>query len=236
MAIINLKRRAEIGQEKRARTRARLVEAGAHLYARHPIEMVTVDEVVRQAGVAKGTFYVHFNDLDELTAAVAEELVDHFEELLQPQRHAIKDPVLRIAFGCHSFFIKALSDPWWAALVARMAVAVPSVGEMARQNLHEDLRTAAKERSLAGTSPELGLEFVAGAVLQLLRSFSEGRLTIVDVQPAVGSVLRAIGVAGEKVSSTLAQLSKLESPSRGTSLSSRKPSRVSRTPRRVRPR
>jgi hypothetical protein len=107
---------------------------------------------------------------------------------------------------------------------------------MARQNLHEDLRTAAKERSLAGTSPELGLEFVAGAVLQLLRSFSEGRLTIVDVQPAVGSVLRAIGVAGEKVPSTLAQLSKLESASRGTSLSSRKPSRVSRTPRRVRPR
>jgi AcrR family transcriptional regulator len=229
MTAINLKRRAEIGREKRARTRARLVEAAAHLYARHAIEMVTVDEVVRQAGVAKGTFYVHFDDLDELTTAVAEELVDHFEQLLQPQRLAIGDPVQRVAVGCFSFFRKALSDPWWAALVARMAVAVPTVGQTARQHLLEDLRTAAKEHALADISPGLAFEVVAGTVLQLLRAFGEGRLTRSDARPAVASILRAIGVADKRVRSTLAQLSEIEPPSATASLSGGKPSRASST-------
>ncbi len=33
-------------------------------------ESVTVDDVANQTGVAKGTFYTHFNDLNELAAAV----------------------------------------------------------------------------------------------------------------------------------------------------------------------
>ncbi len=33
-------------------------------------ESVTVDDVANQTGVAMGTFYTHFNDLNELAAAV----------------------------------------------------------------------------------------------------------------------------------------------------------------------
>ena len=78
MANINPIRRAEIGREKRARTRAQLVAAANSLFARQAVESVTVDDVVREAGVAKGTFYVHFDSLEALNAAVAEELVQNF--------------------------------------------------------------------------------------------------------------------------------------------------------------
>ena len=74
MAHINLERRAEIGREKRARTKAQLIAAAKALCSTRPWESVTVDEVVNEAGVAKGTFYTHFNDLNELAAAVADEL------------------------------------------------------------------------------------------------------------------------------------------------------------------
>ena len=123
MAKINPIRRAEIGREKRARTRAELVAAANSLFARQAVESVTVDDVVKEAGVAKGTFYVHFDGLDGLTAAVAEELVQSFDELLQPGRLSFVEPALRIAFGCRSFIDKALNDPRWASLVARMAAA-----------------------------------------------------------------------------------------------------------------
>ena len=113
MANINPIRRAEIGREKRARTRAQLVAAANSLFANQAPESVTIDDVVRKAGVAKGTFYVHFDGLEALTAAVAEKLVQTFDELLQPSRLSINDPVLRIAFGCSSFINKALSDPRW---------------------------------------------------------------------------------------------------------------------------
>jgi AcrR family transcriptional regulator len=86
MANINLQRRAEIGREKSARTRAQLIAAAHSLFARQPVESITVDDVVKEADVAKGTFYVHFQDLRGLTTAAAAELVKTFDELLQPAR------------------------------------------------------------------------------------------------------------------------------------------------------
>ena len=139
MAKINPIRRAEIGREKRARTRAELVAAANSLFAKQAVESVTVDDVVREAGVAKGTFYVHFDGLDALTAAVAEELVQSFDEMLQADRLSLADPALRIAFGCSSFIDKALNDPRWASLVARMATADPKGGELLRGRIFEDL-------------------------------------------------------------------------------------------------
>jgi AcrR family transcriptional regulator len=94
---------------------------------RHEVESITVDDVVREAGVAKGTFYVHFKDLRELTAAVAGELVKAIDELQQPVRLSIDDPALRIAYGCSCFIDRALADPGWAGVAARMAAATCSM-------------------------------------------------------------------------------------------------------------
>ena len=86
MAKVDLVRRAQIGQEKRARTRAALVTAAKSLFALRSIESITVDEIVAEAGLAKGTFYTHFEDLHALTAAVADELLAAFDDLMQPAR------------------------------------------------------------------------------------------------------------------------------------------------------
>ena len=205
MATINPIRRAEIGREKRARTRAQLVAAANSLFARQAMESVTVDEVVREAGVAKGTFYVHFDGLEALTAAVAEELVQTFDELLQPGRLSLVDPALRIAFGCSSFINKALNDPRWASLVARMAAA-PIGGELLRRRLFEDLQQFSKSLPGAAASAELNLEIVVGIMLQLMRALGEGRLSSLDRDAALGAILRAIGLSARQEKSVLARL------------------------------
>ena len=74
MARIDLARRAQIGRDRSARTRAELIAAARGLYAARPFDQVTVDDVVGAAGVAKGTFYVHFDSLAELQSIVADEL------------------------------------------------------------------------------------------------------------------------------------------------------------------
>src|SRR5918912_4238143 len=109
MARIDLARRAEIGREKRAKTRAQIVEAGAMLLAERPPEALTVDAVVQAAGVAKGTFYYHFQSIDELAAAVGEKLAVSFDDLLATARVGMPDPIARIAFGLTEFFAKAVT-------------------------------------------------------------------------------------------------------------------------------
>ena len=210
MANVDPIRRAEIGREKRARTRAQLVAAARSLFGKRPVESVTVDDVVEEAGVAKGTFYVHFEDLNALTAAVADQLVRTFDELLQPQRLSMPDPLMRIAFACNAFIEKAMKDPSWAAVVARMAWSYPTVGRVARSRLREDLKLVLEGMPQQETSLELSLEVALGIMLQVLAAISQERLSCRDQKAAIGSILRAIGVASRQVKSTLAHLPQIE--------------------------
>jgi AcrR family transcriptional regulator len=206
MANIDPIRRAEIGREKRARTRAQLIAAASALFARQAVEAVTVDDVVREAGVAKGTFYVHFKDLHALIASVADELLESIDELLQPVRLSIEDPALRIAYGCSCFVDKALSDPGWAGLAVRMVATVAKGGELARRRLYEDLKQHAKRLPQGSVSAELSLEIVVGILLQVLGAIAEGRLSSRDREGAIGAILRAIGLDARRVKSVLARL------------------------------
>ena len=115
MAQINQARRAEIGREKRARTRAQIVEAGLMLLAERPPEALTIDAIVEAAGVAKGTFYYHFQSIEELVAAVGAKLAESFDALLVPSRLDVPDPVERMAFAFTKFLEKAINDPLWAS-------------------------------------------------------------------------------------------------------------------------
>ena len=45
-----------------APTRAALVAAGFDLLVERPIDAIPIDEVVKRAGVAKGSFFNHFRD------------------------------------------------------------------------------------------------------------------------------------------------------------------------------
>ena len=53
-------------QQRTLETRARLTEVAQALVTEKGFEALRIDEVVQRAGVAKGTFFAHFNDKDEL--------------------------------------------------------------------------------------------------------------------------------------------------------------------------
>lgn len=53
-----------------ARTRDALLDAGTVIAERHGLGGLSVNQVVAEAGVAKGTFYVHFDDRDAFVDAL----------------------------------------------------------------------------------------------------------------------------------------------------------------------
>jgi AcrR family transcriptional regulator len=54
----------------RGRTRAQLVAAASVLFARRAVESVIIDDVIREAGVAKGTLYLYFRSKTDIYKAV----------------------------------------------------------------------------------------------------------------------------------------------------------------------
>jgi AcrR family transcriptional regulator len=60
-------------EERKARTRQKLLEAAAKVYARQGFEGATLDEVAAEAGYSKGAVYGHFGSKENLLMALMRE-------------------------------------------------------------------------------------------------------------------------------------------------------------------
>ncbi len=59
--------------ERKAQTRARLLEAATRVYARRGFDGATLDEVAAEAGFTKGAVYSHFGSKEKLLMALSED-------------------------------------------------------------------------------------------------------------------------------------------------------------------
>ena len=195
MAKIDLVRRAEIGREKRARTRAQILEAGALLLAERPPEALTVDAVVEAAGVAKGTFYYHFLSISELAAAVGVMLGESFDEMLTPAKLELSDPVARLTFMSTQFLEKAISDQVWARLVVQSSQSPTEFGRGIREHLKGDLADTIAQGRMVVKDVDLAADIVIGILLQIMRGIIERGAPHDLIREALDAVLRALGAA-----------------------------------------
>lgn len=62
-------------KEKAAETKNKIYKSAEQLFSSHGFENVNVDDIVKHAGVAKGSFYVHFESKDFLIAALINDYV-----------------------------------------------------------------------------------------------------------------------------------------------------------------
>jgi AcrR family transcriptional regulator len=197
MARINRERRAAIGAAKRARTRAAIVDAGRACYAA-PTDSVTGEAVTQAAGLAKGTFYLHFQDLAALEAELGEALIADLDERLQPARLAADHPLTRMATAVTILLRDLAAAPAQARLAARAVVAIPNVGRAAQARLRQDLAEARSTGLLAIGSVDLAARIVVALVEQAARDLGAGRIDATAVPDIVRAALRAMGCAPDE--------------------------------------
>jgi AcrR family transcriptional regulator len=74
---------------RRLETRRKLLEAGTELFAERGVRGVTSTAIARRAGVATGTFYLHFPDKHALFEELVDAALDEMRPQLGPER---RDP------------------------------------------------------------------------------------------------------------------------------------------------
>jgi AcrR family transcriptional regulator len=84
----------------RTATRGRLLDAGKSLFAERGIHGVTSHDIARRAGVAAGTFYLHFQDKAELFREIALEAVALLRSQLEQAVNA--EPNAKSAVRAHA--------------------------------------------------------------------------------------------------------------------------------------
>jgi AcrR family transcriptional regulator len=60
-------------EQQRAFTRSRLMEAAKQIFAANGYTEATVDDIAREAGASRATFYLHFKSKSELAAALVDD-------------------------------------------------------------------------------------------------------------------------------------------------------------------
>ena len=97
--------------ERRARTRAKLLEAAARIYTQRGVDAATLDAVAEEAGFTKGAVYDHFGSKENLLFALLDE---HLSEEIGEQLtlfDAYRDTPGRPAIGANRWLAHVMEQP-----------------------------------------------------------------------------------------------------------------------------
>lgn len=177
----------------RARNRqqrtADLCQAGLRLFRERGLEATTVDEITREAGVSKGTFYRYFNDKAELVGAIFAPLQAAVHGAMQRCREALEeasDAELEAAYATLAIELGEvlLGSPQTVDLYLTESRGAEGAERAAIHRLRDEIVDAAIEltrvaqrRGLLRSLPvNVTAVAVIGAVEALLARFFAGRV------------------------------------------------------------
>ena len=196
-------------QNRLERVRA-LREAGLRLFLERGLSQVTIDEIARAAGTAKGNFYRYFSDKEALVAGILEPLATAMREHIDTCRESLEEArgrddlngaygalALKVALtamqnldACR-FYLQESRGPATGARAPLVALS----DEV--QNAATELTQVAVERGLLEVSdPRISALAVVGATEVLMLGILDGRLEGLHptevAQTMIGMVLDGI--------------------------------------------
>jgi AcrR family transcriptional regulator len=186
--------RARAGAARRERTRRALVESAMLVFARRGVEASVIDEVIAIAGVARGTFYNHFLDNDELLAAVAAEAGDQLLAIVHPRVLEHDDAAARVATGVRLVLALARAHPAFAAFLARVGPRAVDGGNLTAQAVPRDLALGVRTGRFLRVPPRVGFDLVIGPVFAAFQAIAGGTLPGGYEAGVARGILMALGV------------------------------------------
>lgn len=150
---------------KRARTRARLMDAAVEIFARQGIEAASVNAIAQAAEVANGTFYNHFGDKDEIAGVVAFAIAGEVTRRLDEAMAGIEDAAERTSFGTRQFIALATSAPTWGRALVRAVWYLPELRRQVSAYARADIERGAAAGSFRVEVDDLLVDLFASMVV-----------------------------------------------------------------------
>jgi AcrR family transcriptional regulator len=191
--------RTRVGRERRARTRQRIIEAALGVIAERGPDTPVIEDFIRAAGVARGTFYNHFETTEELLTATSSWLEDGLIESIESVIGAFDDPVLRAATGMRLWLHLSRQDPVFCAFVVRTRFRGASV----ERTLALDLGAGLRSGRLMAPSAELARDLVVGMIREAQARMMDTPVPATYPDDVVRLVLRALRVDGRRIAALL---------------------------------
>lgn len=187
---------------RRGSARSALVAAGHQLFAQFPVDAVSIDDIVDAAGVAKGSFYNHFQEKVDLLQSVRDEIRADIVRQVHECNCDVEDAALRVARALSVYFRIVVDNPRYIAIALQSAPdGGNSITDRLNRGAFEDARKGMCSGRFSIPSAESAAAFVVGAgYAALVNMLSDQRIESVASagRHTILMVLRGLGVSEDE--------------------------------------
>ncbi len=153
----------------RLETRRRLVDAGTELFARQGLHRTTTVQIARRAGVAAGTYYLHFRDKRELFREIVFDALGRLRARMERARRAAgADPAAVLHASTAELVAFAEENRSLVQVLFGRGPEAPDLGEAVVDELLPGVEARLRERLEAGAlAPGLDPAVAARALVAM---------------------------------------------------------------------
>jgi AcrR family transcriptional regulator len=187
-------RRASIGLAKRERTRSNLIAAAYRVFARKAADAVTIDDIIAEAAVARGTFYNYFQTREEVLDAVGGTISDEMNHRIWAQLKTIEDPAVRLSIALRQFLHQAMGDATWGWVIVRSGLVSAPLSETITQGLSTDLDAGISSQRFQVDDRQAAIDLILGTGLMAMRTILGGHVDPNYPEQISKLILKTLGV------------------------------------------
>lgn len=155
-----LDHRTITGRKKSLATRKSLLSATLRVIGSATIRFPSIEDVIKEAGVARGTFYKHFSSLDQAVEEVSLLLADEWTAAIAPIHSPISNPELRASVGTRLLLLTTYENKEWGRFMLRSNLTDPNSPLM--QTIQKDVSDGMTGGKFLKADPALLTQLVMG--------------------------------------------------------------------------
>ena len=181
-----------------SRTRVALLEAAQRLFATRSVDSVSIDDIAKEAEVAKGSLYNHFDSKEALADELFRMVRGHVADLLDTAVDDQTPPPERLVRGAFVILRFAIDHPESVAALLKLSPALLENNNPLNIKAREIIVEGLESGHFKGIPSDSATLLMVGAMLVMLqdsidRQKSVKRL-IARIIPLMVGVLKALGV------------------------------------------
>lgn len=191
-------RRAEIGRERRARTRARIIAAAFEIFGDENGLFARIEDVVEKAGITRATFYNHFSGMVELREALTYEVTHDFLTAVTHTISIMPDARERSAAAVRFYLHRAREDRRWAWSMLNMSASGMIFGAETYRQAGQTVGEGIAEGVFPVSSCAMGRDLLLGTTLAAIGSIVREDMADDYPETVAGYILHALRVPFEE--------------------------------------
>lgn len=186
--------RTMVGLSRRSKMRNHLLKSALDLYIHQSTTEVMIDDLIRHANVARGTFYNYFKTTHELNIALTGEMSDEILNIIDPYLLHYSNSLERMSMGLRLYIFATCKYPIWGKLLTNMGPHHTVRDRKIDEYVSRDLNLAMQQNLIPKDNVQVLKDLILGAVYYAIESIQHNQTADDYVSQVLEKLMIIIGL------------------------------------------